>query len=495
MSAAARFLAVDLGASSGRAMVCSWSGERFQLEELHRFPNGGVPVGCDLYWDALGLWQHLLDGLMKHHAAFGEPPAGIAIDAWGVDFALLDANARLLGNPFHYRDRRTDGGASRLFQIVPEEEWFAETGVQTMEINTLFQLFSMVCSRDPQLAAARSLIMVPDLFLYFLCGERCAEYTEATTTQMYSLRRSRWASPLLERVGIAPSLLPPVVPPAKVVAPVRSRVLEECGFSGAAVPAIAAASHDTACAVASIPEMDDRSVFLSCGTWSLIGVETSAPNTSPEARRLRFTNEGSAGGGILLLRNLTGLWILQECLRHWKLHGPALRWDDLVRAAREAPGFRSCFDPNDPRLQAGADMPGAICRCCSQTGQPVPESVGEIARCTFESLALKFRSCVESLAQLTGRTFETLRIVGGGGQNTLLCQLIADCTGLAVVAGPVEASALGNGMLQAIATGHISDIACGRAAIAASIERMTYQPSRSDAWEDAWARFRQLEVN
>lgn len=494
MTAPARFLAADLGASSGRAMVCNWSGERFQLEELHRFPNAGVPVGCDLYWDALGLWQHLLDSLTKHHAAFGEPPAGIAIDAWGVDFALLEANGRLLGNPFHYRDRRTDGIAARLFEIVPEEEWFAETGVQTMEINTLFQLYSMVRSRDPQLAAARSLIMIPDLFLYFLSGERCAEYTEATTSQMVSLRSSAWAAPLLERVGIPSSLLPPVVQPTTVVVPVRSRVLDECGFSGA-VPAIAAASHDTACAVASIPEMDDRSVFLSCGTWSLIGVETSAPNTSPEARRLRFTNEGSAGGGILLLRNLTGLWILQECLRHWKLHGPTLRWDDLVAAAREAPALRSCFDPNDPRLQAPSDMPGAIRRCCSQTRQPVPESIGEIARCAFESLALKVRSCVGSLTQLTGRTFDTLRIVGGGGQNALLCQLIADCIGLAVVAGPVEASALGNGMLQAIATGHISNIASGRAAIAASVQRTTYQPKRSDAWEEAWARFRTLEVN
>jgi len=494
MTSPARFLAVDLGASSGRAMVSSWSGERFQLDELHRFPNGGVAVGCDLYWDALGLWQHLLDSLMEFRAAYGEAPDGIAIDAWGVDFALLDAHGRLVGNPFHYRDRRTCGIAPHLLQLVPEEEWFAETGVQTMEINTLFQLYSMVRSRDPQLEAARRLVMIPDLFLYFLCGEQCAEYTEATTSQMYSLRRSAWAVSLLERVGISPSLLPPVVAPATAVAPVRSRVLEECGFSGD-VPAIAAASHDTASAVASIPDMDESSVFLSCGTWSLIGVEVSVPNTSPEARRLRFTNEGGAGGGILLLRNLTGLWILQECLRHWKLHGPALRWDDLVSAAREAPALRSFFDPNDPYLQAAADMPAAIRHCCSRTRQYVPESVGEVARCAFESLALKYRSCVESLAQLTGRTLETLRIVGGGGQNGLLCQLIADCTGLTVVAGPVEASALGSGMLQAIATGHISDIASGRAAIAASIERTTWQPHRGDAWEDAWARFRQLEVD
>jgi rhamnulokinase len=495
MTTPARFLAIDLGASGGRAMASSWSGERFQLEELHRFPNGGVQVGCNLYWDALGLWQHLLDSLMKHHASFADAPAGIAVDAWGVDFALLDANGRLLGNPFHYRDRRTEGMAARLFEIVPEEEWFAETGVQTMEINTLFQLYSMVHSRDPLLAAAHRLVMVPDLFLYFLSGEQCAEYTEATTTQMVSLRRSAWAASLLERVGISPSLLPPIVPPAKVIAPVRSRVLEGCGFSGSAVAAIAAASHDTACAVVSIPEMDDRSVFLCCGTWSLIGIEAAVPNTSPEARRLGFTNEGSADGGILLLRNLTGLWILQECLRHWKLHGSALRWDDLVAAAREAPSLRSCFDPNHPHLQAPPDMPAAIRHCCGQTRQPIPESVGEIARCAFESLALKIRSCVESLAQLTGRNLETLRIVGGGCHNSLLCQLIADCTGLAVAAGPVEASALGNAMLQAIATGHISDIGSGRAAMAASIERVTYQPHRSDAWDEAWARFRQLEVN
>jgi rhamnulokinase len=297
MSQSARFLAVDLGASSGRAMVCSWSGECFGLEEVHRFPNCGVPVGGDLFWDALGLWQHLLDSLTKYRADFGDVPAGIAIDAWGVDFALLDANGRLLGNPRHYRDLRTDGIVQHLFEMVPEEEWFAETGVQTMEINTLFQLYSTVKSRDPQLALADKLIMVPDLFLYFLSGEKCVEYTEATTSQMYSLRRSAWAASLLERVGIGTFLLPPVLPPAKIVGPVRSRVLEECGFTGE-VPAIAAASHDTACAVASIPEMDDHSVFLSCGTWSLIGVEATAPNTSAEAHKLRFTNEGSASGGI-----------------------------------------------------------------------------------------------------------------------------------------------------------------------------------------------------
>jgi rhamnulokinase len=494
MSQPARFLAVDLGASSGRAMVCSWHGGCFGLEELHRFPNCGIPVGGDLFWDALGLWQHSLDSLMKYHANFGDVPRGIAVDAWGVDFALLDANGRLLGNPFHYRDRRTDGVVQSLFQTVPEEEWFAETGVQAMEINTLFQLYSMVQSRDPQLALADKLIMVPDLFLYFLSGEKCAEYTEATTSQMYSLRQSAWAASLLDRVGICASLLPPVIPSATTVGPVRSRVLEECGLTGK-VPAIAAASHDTACAVASIPEMDDHSVFLSCGTWSLIGVETTAPNTSAEARRLRFTNEGSASGGILLLRNLTGLWILQECLRHWRVHGPALRWDDLVSAAGEARGHQCCFDPNDPCLRVLSDMPGAIRRCCRQTHQSIPESVGEISRSAFESLALKYRSCVESLGVLTGRKLETLRIVGGGGQNSLLCQLIADCTELTVIAGPVEASALGNGMLQAIATGHLSDIASGRAAIAASIERVAYEPNPNDAWDEAYARFRRLEVN
>jgi sugar (pentulose or hexulose) kinase len=241
--------------------------------------------------------------------------------------------------------------------------------------------------------------------------------------------------------------------------------------------------------------MDDHSVFLSCGTWSLIGVEATAPNLSAEARRLRFTNEGSAAGGILLLKNLTGLWILQECLRHWKIHGPALGWDDLVSAAREARGPQCCFDPNDPQLQVLSDMPGAIRRCCRQTMQAIPESVGEIALSVFESLALKYRSCVESLGVLTGRELKTLRIVGGGGQNRLLCRLIADCTGLTVIAGPVEASALGNGMLQAIATGHISDIASGRNAIASSIDRATYEPNRSDAWDEAYARFRRLEVN
>lgn len=494
MSSAARFLAADLGASSGRLMLCSWDGERFALEELHRFANGGVAVHGELCWNALGLWKGILDGMSKFHSRFSETPSGIGVDAWGVDFALLDGQGRLVANPVHYRDARTRGAMPKVFARVAEEQWFASTGTQSQEINTLFQISSMVLSHDPRLELAKKLVMIPDLFLHFLCGEGGAEFTDATTTQMYCSQTSSWAEPLLERAGVPTRLLPHVVAPATVLAQLRPPVIESCGFPHS-FPAIAVASHDTASAVAAIPEMDDRSAFICSGTWSLMGVQIAAPNTSDKARRLGFTNEGSADGRILLLKNLTGLWILQECLRAWSRDGEEMAWEALLQAASAARAFTWYIDPNHPRLQAAPNMPGAIQSCCRETGQSVPEGLGEIASCVLQSLALKYRSTLEQLSLLTGRALETIRIVGGGSLNRLLCQMTADATGCIVVAGPVEASALGNGMLQAMAAGRLSGIENGRAAIAASVVRQVYEPARNSRWEEAFAFFKKIELN
>lgn len=472
-------------------MLGRWDGRVFSLEELHRFANGGVRAAGGLYWDILHIWTEIRTGLQRYRAASAAPPQGIAVDAWGVDFGLLDRAGRLIGNPWHYRDPRTSGVPRQVFQTVPEQEWFAETGVQTMSINTLFQLYCMAGTEDPALAAAETLLMIPDLCTYFLCGEKTVEWSEASTTQMYSPRRKDWARDLLGRLNLPSSILPPVAHPGTVLAPLRPDVLEDCGFAQS-FPAIAVASHDTASAVAAIPNMSPDSVFLSSGTWSLMGVESDRPNLSDDALRLGFTNEGGAGGASLLLKNITGLWIAQECLRQWAGEGCQYSWRELVAAAQAATPLQSFIDPDARPFQSPCDMPRAMRQYCAASGQPVPESVGAIARCAFESLSLRYRQVVESLRFLTGRSLGTIRVVGGGGQNAALCQMTADACACSVVTGPAEAAALGNVMLQAVATGHLSDLHAGRAAIAASVQCAFFEPHRSEQWDDAYARFRAL---
>lgn len=494
MKSAAEFIAVDLGASGGRVMAGRYDSRHFLLREVHRFPNAGVAAAGSLYWDVLGLWSQMLTGFAKYHAACHESPAGIGIDAWGVDFALLDSSGKLLGNPLHYRDARTEGLVQKVFARCPESDLFAATGTQAMQINTLFQLYSMVLDRDGQLGCAATLLTIPDLFLYFLSGTRAVEFTEATTTQMYSPSRRDWAGEILEPLGIPLRILPGILKPGTVVGSVRPGILAGCGFESD-IPAIAVASHDTASAVAAIPRMDEHSAFISSGTWSLMGVEVDQPNTSELARRLHFTNEGSAAEGFLLLKNITGLWLLQQCLQHWAVEGQAWSWSEVMDAASHAEPLRALCDPDDPRLQVQSDMPGAIRSYCRATHQPAPDSLGQFARFAFESLSLKYRSVRQALELLTGRELRTLRIVGGGSLNGCLCQMIADACGCTVVSGPAEASALGNIIMQAIATGCLSDLQAARAALAESVACTTFDPCPSVAWEEAYARFQDLEVD
>jgi rhamnulokinase len=492
MTRTANFIAADLGASSGRIMAGEWNGRSFSLRELHRFANRGVRAAGSLYWDILGIWAQIQTGLRKYDSTCAETPAGIAVDAWGVDFGLLDRCGRLAGNPVHYRDARTEGMPQHVFKMVPEQAWFAETGVQTMPINTLFQLFSMARGKDPLLDSARTLLMIPDLCAYLLCGEKTLEWSAASTTQMYSKRRGDWARDLLSQVHVPVDILPAITQPGTVLSPLRAEVLEECGFAQP-FPAIAVASHDTASAVAAVPNMDAHSVFLSSGTWSLMGVETSEPDTSDAALRLGFTNEGGAGGASLLLKNMTGLWIVQECLHHWSSEAYSYSWTDLIAAAETALPFKSLIDPDGAEFKTPCDMPRAIRKYCAATGQPVPQSDGEIARCAFESLSLNYRSVLDSLRTLTRRDLRTIRVVGGGGRNAMLCQMTADACRCEVVRGPVEASTLGNVMLQAVATGHLASVREGREAIADSIECSRYSPQRSARWDEAYAHFRALQ--
>ncbi len=492
MKYTANFVAADIGASSGRIMVGQWDGRTFALDELHRFPNGGVRASGSLHWDVLRIWAEIQDGLTKYRTRFENGPAAIGVDAWGVDFALLDKHGRLLGNPYHYRDSKTNGMPDLVFKHMDERAWFSRTGVQTMQINTLFQLYSMVHTADPQLKIAETLLTIPDLFHYFLCGTRVVEYSVATTTQMYS-SSDGWARDLLENLEIPVRILPDIVFPGTLLGAVRSEVLRDTGLWNA-FPVVATASHDTANAVAAIPEMDEDSAFISSGTWSLMGVELRKPMISDQAFALKFTNEGGADGSILLVKNLTGLWILQECLRQWASEGHRYTWTDIMTVASSAHAFQCVLDVDGEDFRMPENMSKAIAAYCERTTQPIPQDVGAIARCCLESLSLKYRSVLESLQRLTGRRLETIRIVGGGCLNALLCQMTADACNRVVVSGPVEASAFGNVMLQAIATGHLPDVSAGRAALAESIQCTTYYPRRSDAWDDASMRLGHMQL-
>jgi rhamnulokinase len=491
MHTAASFLGVDLGASSGRVIAGNWDGRRFKLEELHRFPNGGVCISDRTYWDVLNIWGQMHQGFSRFSAIHRRSPVSLGVDAWGIDFGLLDGGGRLISNPVHYRDRRTEGVPERLYDVIDENTLFAETGVQSWRINTLFQLYSMVLAGDAELQLAKTMLTIPDLFSYFLCGATTVEYTEATTTQMFSPHANDWARQVMRKVGIPEQILPEVSQPGARLGDTRPAVLKECGFSQN-VPVIAVASHDTASAVAAIPNMDGDSAFISSGTWSLMGTETPTSNTSDEARRLGFTNEGSATGGFLLLKNLAGLWVIQECLRCWEKAGRDYDWSEMIEAATRAPAFCSLLNPNDSVFELPADMPAAVKQYCRETEQPVPRGVGEFARALFEGLALSYRMVLISLETLTGRSLSTIRIVGGGSRNALLSQMVADACNRVVVAGPAEATVLGNVMMQAIATGHISDFRQGRSAVAESCECQTYEPHHSAAWDEAFVRFERL---
>lgn len=490
-----KFVAVDLGASSGRVMLGGWDGSRFSLELLHRFPNAPVAMTGGLYWNVLGIWSQILDGLRKFRAGGGRELAGIGVDAWGVDFALLDGRGKLIGNPVSYRDSRTNGIPAQAFQHIGEAALFEQTGVATMQINTLFQLYSMVTSADPHLGIAQTLLTIPDLFLYLLCGAKNIEYTEATTTQMYSAGLHGWSREVLGKLGIPEEVLAPVVASGTVVGEVDAEVVRAAGFLSP-FPAIAVASHDTASAVAAVSGLDESSAFLSSGTWSLMGLELDHPLTTEAVRRSKLTNEGGAAGRNLLLRNLTGLWIVQECQRQWEREGASLSWRQIVSAAEQAGPAEAWIDPNDFVFQSPGDMPAAMRAFCQSTGQKAPVGPGQMARCAFESLAFSYRSVLESLGAVTGRQVKTIRVIGGGSQNHFLCQMIADTCGVPVVAGPVEASALGNIMLQAMATGLLSSLEEAREAIANSVDTVRFEPhpdpSLAGVIDRNFARFEQL---
>jgi len=492
MGRARKFVAIDLGASSGRVLLGRWDGSRFDVGEAHRFVNGPVATMGHLHWDVLSIWAEIKSGLASCVAGESRGDgelAGLGLDTWGVDYALLDRAGKLLGNPYHYRDRRNDGTMELAFGRVPRSAMYDTTGIQMMQINTIFQLLSMVRDGDPQLDSARTLLPMSNLFGYWLSGRPVAEYTFATTTQCLEARDRRWAVELLSQLGIPTGIFPPLVEPATILGPLLADVAGETGLPGS-LPVIAVGSHDTASAVAAIPGLDARSAYISSGTWSLMGVEVGAPIINELSLAGNFTNEGGVGGTIRLLRNIPGLWLLQECRRHWAREGSDYSWEVLLDRAERAEPFRCVIDPDAPELLNPPDMPAAIRTLCRRAGQEQPETVGAVVRCCLESLALRYRATLEDLQELVGHRLDVVRIVGGGSQNRLLCQMAADACGVPVVAGPVEATALGNLMVQAIATGDLDDLAAGRAAVAASVTLDTYEPRSGGAWDEMLARLR-----
>jgi rhamnulokinase len=487
MSQAAKFIAFDLGAESGRAMLAAFDGERITLTEALRFTNVPVRVVNGLHWDVLRLFDDIKRGLAQVAKEQRASIAAIGLDTWGVDLALLGRDDELLGNPFHYRDGRTTGMLEEAFRRVPREEIFQRTGIQFMQINTLYQMLAMSVRRAPALEHATTFLMIPDLFNFWLTGRKVCEFTIATTTQFYDPRERAWSRALFEAFGLPSHILPEIVPPGTVLGPLLASVVEEVGLEP--VPVVAPACHDTGSAVAAVPAVERDYVWISSGTWSVLGAEVPQPVINAESLAYNFTNEGGVGGTYRLSKNVTGLWLVQECRRTWARAGEDLSYDTLVELARRAPPFRSLVDPDDDAFLSPGDMPARFGEYCRRTNQPVPEDKGAVIRCALESLACKYRHQIERLEALLGKPLPTIHIIGGGTRNKLLCQFTADATGRRVIAGPVEATALGNVMMQALALGHLGSLAEGRQVIGQSFELSAYEPRERSAWDEAYGRF------
>ncbi|MBI2804323.1 MAG: rhamnulokinase [Planctomycetes bacterium] len=481
-----KLLAIDLGAESGRGLVGSFDGERLALEVVHRFPNGGVPTLDTLHWDVLGLWREMLTALRKAEAEHGQL-ASVGVDTWGVDFALLGKDGALLGNPRHYRDPHTDTIMEDAFMKVPRAEIYRQTGIQFMRFNSLYQLLALMRDRSQILDIAETLLFIPDLFHYWMTGSKANEYTDASTSQMIDPATRAWARGLVRSFGIPEKILGTLIQPGTMLGRLRPSVASHAGV--ASIPVIAPATHDTAAAVAAVPAAGESWAYISSGTWSLMGVETKTPRTDEQTLRVNFTNEGGVGGTIRLLKNIMGLWLVQECRRAWEREGVTYDYAALMRLAEAATPFASIVNPDDASFMLPDHMPRAIGEFCKQTNQPAPTEPGDVVRCALESLALRYRWVLERLEELVGHKLDTIHVVGGGCQNTLLCQLAADACNREVVAGPVEATAIGNVLVQAIGLGLLGSLAEGRAVVRRSFEVRSYEPREHDRWTEPYRRF------
>lgn len=484
-----RLLSFDFGASSGRAVLGTFDGETLQLQEIHRFQNDPVTVNGTMYWDILRLFFEVKQALVQSKA-YGALD-GIGVDTWGVDFGLLDADGRLLENPVHYRDARTAGMLEKAFKYLPKSEFYSITGNQFMEINTAFQLLSLRENRPALLDRAETLLLMPDLFTYLLTGKKCTEYSIASTTQLLDAKQRVWSKCVLSALGLPERLFTEIVPTATKVGALQPDLCEELGLTPAEV--IAVAGHDTQCAMASVPTDKEDFLFLSCGTWSLLGTELSAPMINSAAEACNVTNEGGYAGKASFLKNIIGLWLIQETRRQWEKEGENLSFAEMETLARAATPYRFFIDPDAPEFVPAGNIPRRVQEYCRKTGQPVPETKGEILRCIYDSLSFKYRYAVGQIETCTEKQYAALHIVGGGVKDTLLCQLTADALGKPVVAGPVEATVYGNLVLQLLALGAVKDLKEAREIVRRSDKVNTFTPNADAQVENAYKTF--LEVN
>ena len=483
------FLAIDLGAESGRAILGSLTDNKLALTEIHRFPNVPVRLPDGLHWDILRLWTDIKDALALAVRKCGKQALSIGADTWGVDFGLLDRRGALIGNPYHYRDNRTDGMMDEAFRRMPREKIFDLTGIQFMQLNTLYQLLALVVGKSPALEIAENFLTIPDLLNYWLTGEIACEFSNATTTQCYDPRQRDWSAPLLDALNIPRRIFPRIIMPGSMLGALLPHIADEVdGQATVIVPAC----HDTGSAVAAVPAQNRDFAWISSGTWSIMGAELRAPVITPASLKYNFTNEGGVGGTFRFSKNIAGLWLVQECRRTWAHTGNEFSYDALTQMAARARPFCAVIDVDDADFLKPGAMPARIAAYCARTGQKSPETPGEFVRGALEGIALKYRYVLEQLEEMVGHRLEPIHIVGGGTQNRLLSQFTADATGRVVVTGPIEATAIGNLMVQAIALGHIGSLDDARALIANSFETATFKPGNRADWDGAYARLLRL---
>ncbi|MBQ4278414.1 MAG: rhamnulokinase [Rikenellaceae bacterium] len=483
------FLAFDIGATSGRAMLGTLDAGRLTLRELTRFPNRFIELHGHYHWNIFSLYEHLIEGL-RTCEDMSCPVESLGIDTWGVDFAMVGADGAVMGLPYAYRDRHTQGAPEAFFKRVPRREVYETTGIQVMDFNSLYQLFALRREGSSQLAAARHILFMPDALAYMLTGSRVTEYTIASTSQMLDPRTRTFDARLLAAAGVDPSLLGEVVLPGHPVGTLTASLARESGLGR--VPVVAVAGHDTASAVASVPAVDGHFAYLSSGTWSLMGIESPHPIINDQTYAANLTNEGGVEGTTRVLKNITGMWLLEQCLREWKELGRAYSYGEIVAMAEGGEPFRTIVDPDDPALANPDSMTGAIAAYCRRTGQPVPATDAQYVRCIFESLALRYRHVFETLRRIAPFPIERLHIIGGGSRNRLLNQFTANALCIPVIAGPAEATAIGNVMIQARTAGLVSSLADMRQVIARSVPTERFAPRDHDAWTVAYGRAKAL---
>ena len=490
MTQVRNYLAIDLGAESGRTIVGSLDGKQLTLTETHRFANGPVRLPDGLHWDVLRLWSDVKDGIRKSASRIDQAFDSLGLDTWAIDFALLDKNNLLLSNPFHYRDARTDGMLDEAFQRMPRAEIFANTGIQFMQINTLYQLLAMSIQRSPLFDIAKTFVTIPDLFNFWLSGELTNEFTNATTTQCFDPLKRDWAQSVLDAMEIPSHLFKPVTDPGIRIGTLLPSLADETGAG--AMPVVLPACHDTGSAVVAVPAKNQDFAWLSSGTWSIMGAEVREPCLNDQALEYNFTNEGGVFGTWRLCKNIMGLWLVQECRREWMRAGEEMSFDALTQLAAESEAFMTVIDPDVDEYIHPGDMPSRIQKFCADTNQRVPQTKGQIIRVALESIALKYRLVLERLEELTGRHFDPLHIIGGGTKNKLLNQFAADATGRTVVAGPVEATAIGNILMQSIGMKHLGSLVEAREVVRASFEPEIYESNRKADWDEAYSRLQKV---